>query len=113
VFTYYWDHAPPGATQATRGAYHGSEINYIFDNLYASGLPWTDADRTIADTLSDYVVNFVTDGDPNGRGLAHWAAANRRSATTMELGDTFGSIALADAAKADFYRRFFAGQDPW
>ena len=113
VFTYYWDHAPPGATQATRGAYHGSEINYIFDNLYAGGLPWTDADRTIADTLSDYVVNFVTDGDPNGRGLAHWAAANRRSAATMELGDTFGSIALADAAKADFYRRFFAGQKSW
>ncbi|MCT9111929.1 carboxylesterase family protein [Streptomyces mirabilis] len=114
VFTYYWDHAPPTqAGQTSRGACHGSEINYIFDNLYATDLPWTDTDRTIADTLSDYVVNFVTDGDPNGRGLARWAAAHPRSATTMELGDTFGSIALADAAKADFHQRFFASQKPW
>jgi carboxylesterase 2 len=110
VFTYYWDHTPPGST---RGAYHGSEINYVFDNLYATDLAWTDADRTIADTLSDYVVNFVTYGDPNGKGLTRWPAANRRFATTMELGDTFGAIALADDAKVEFYERFFATQMTW
>lgn len=48
----------------SRGAYHGSEINDVFDNLYATNLPWTDADRAVADTLSDYVVNFATHGDP-------------------------------------------------
>jgi para-nitrobenzyl esterase len=27
VFTYFWTHAAPGADAATRGAFHGSEIN--------------------------------------------------------------------------------------
>jgi carboxylesterase 2 len=114
VFTYYWEHVPPTATGAnSRGAYHGSEINYVFDNLYATNLPWTDADRTVADTLSDYVVNFVTHGDPNGHGITRWPAANHRFATAMELGDRFGTLALADAAKVDFFERFFASQKPW
>ncbi|MFE2416716.1 carboxylesterase family protein [Streptomyces hokutonensis] len=59
----------PATGPNSRGACHGSEINYVFDNLYATNLPWTDADRAVADTLSDYVVNFVTHGDPNGHGL--------------------------------------------
>lgn len=34
VFTYYWDHVPRTATGPnSRGAYQGSEINYVFDNL--------------------------------------------------------------------------------
>ncbi|KPI00179.1 Carboxylesterase [Actinobacteria bacterium OK074] len=112
VFTYYWEHAPPSTGGgADRGAYHGSEIQYVFNNLYATpDTPWTDADTAIADTLSDYVVNFATHGDPNGKGLATWPAANRRSATTMELGDTFGTTALADDAKVDFFTKFFAAQ---
>jgi carboxylesterase 2 len=31
----------------------------------------------------------------------------------MELGDTFGAIALADDAKVEFYERFFATQKTW
>jgi carboxylesterase 2 len=31
----------------------------------------------------------------------------------MELGDRFGTLALADAAKVDFFERFFASQKPW
>ncbi len=76
-----------------------SESNYVFDNLYATNLPWTDADRTVVDTLSDHVVNFATHGDPNGHGLTRSPAANHRLATTMELGDRFGAHALADPAK--------------
>ncbi|KAF7549537.1 hypothetical protein G7Z17_g6341 [Cylindrodendrum hubeiense] len=35
-YTYYWDHAPPGQE---RGAYHMSEIFYVFNNLYGTDLP--------------------------------------------------------------------------
>ncbi|MEV0634815.1 carboxylesterase family protein [Streptomyces sp. NPDC050619] len=110
VFTYFWTHAPPGQT---RGAYHGSEINYVFDNLYGTDLPWTDEDRAIADTMSAYVVNFAAHGDPNGQGLTHWAAARPGSATTMELGDAFGHIADADAANVDFFERYFPTRKAW
>jgi para-nitrobenzyl esterase len=42
VFTYFWTHAPPpGPNQQPfqQGAYQGSEINYMFDNLYATDNP--------------------------------------------------------------------------
>jgi carboxylesterase 2 len=112
VFTYFWTHAAPGPDAATRGAYHGSEINYVFNNLYATDRPWTDADRLIAGTLSRYVVNFAATGDPNGDGLPPWPAANPAEPVTMELGDGFGPIPVADRAKFEFHRRYLMTQPP-
>ncbi|RYX81693.1 hypothetical protein EON83_23100 [bacterium] len=117
VFLYYWTYAPPGPEQATKGAYHGSEINYVFNNLYATDLPWTDEDRRVADIMSSYWVNFATQGDPNtpkgGNELAKWDAFDYWSASVMELGHKFARIPLADAARFDFLRRFFASQEAW
>ncbi|WP_369254102.1 carboxylesterase/lipase family protein [Streptomyces sp. R35] len=111
VFTYFWTHAPPGQD---RGAYHGSEIQYVFDNLYASGSGWTDTDQKIADTLSDYVVNFATHGDPNGKGLTRWAPTRPRTYTTMELGDSWGPLADATGEQLDFYvEDYFPSQPAW
>jgi para-nitrobenzyl esterase len=110
VYTYYWTHAVPGQDM---GAYHGSEINYVFDNLYGTDDPWTSADYEIANTLSDYVVNFAKTGDPNGQGLARWAPTNAADQTVMELGDAWGPVPIATPDKAAFYRRFFSLQPPW
>ena len=110
VYTYYWTHAVPGQDM---GAYHGSEINYVFDNLYDTDDPWTTADYTIANTLSDYVVNFATTGDPNGGGLPRWVPTNAKDQTVMELGDAWGPVPIATPEKAAFYRRFFSLQPPW
>jgi carboxylesterase type B len=112
VFTYYWTHAPPGPEHDTRGVYHGSEINYLFNNLYARDLPWTDEDRKIADLMSSYLVNFAATGDPNGKSLPAWPAFNPRSPITMELGDHFAPIPVADSARLDFMKRYFMTQLP-
>ncbi len=110
VFSYFWTHAPPGQSS---GAYHGSEIQYMFGNLYAGGSSWTDTDEEIADRLSSYVVNFVTHGDPNGSGLPVWAASKADTPTVMELGDAWKPVKVAAPAKADFFERFFNTQQPW
>ena len=109
VYTYYWTHAAPNRNQ---GAYHGSEIFYVFDNLYATTAPWTATDYDIADTLSDYVVNFATSSDPNGSGLPSWKPTSGAQ-TVMEIGDSWGQIPVASAAKTEFFRQFFALQRPW
>lgn len=113
VFTYFWSHAVPGPTHDLRGAYHGSEINYAFNNLYATDLPWTDEDRRIGDIMSSYWANIADKGDPNGPGLPVWPAYDPDRPVVMEVGDSFGVIPIADEKKIDFWKRFFATQDAW
>lgn len=113
VYTYFWTHAPPGPDHDRRGAYHGSEINYVFNNLYATDKPWTDEDRKIADIMSSYWAHYAATGNPNGQGLPHWPAFDPRAPQVMELGDHFGPIAVADEVKVNFWRRFFQAQEAW
>ncbi|MFJ9541415.1 carboxylesterase/lipase family protein [Streptomyces sp. NPDC101225] len=113
VYTYFWTHRPPGPDHDIRGAYHGSEIVYFFGNLYPSTQGWTDQDREIADTLSSYLANYISTGDPNGHGLPMWSAHSPSSPTVMEVGEHYGPMRVATRAKVDFWRRYFATQDAW
>jgi len=113
VFTYFWTHAPPGPEGASRGAYHGSEINYVFNNLYAVDRPWTDQDRRIAGIMSSYWANFTATGDPNGAGLPAWPEFTPGRLVTMEVGDNFGPVPIAGPVKFDFIRRYLLTQKPW
>lgn len=113
LYTYSWNHAPPGPTHDLRGAYHGSEINYVFNNLYATDRPWTDQDRAIGDRMSDYWANIIKRGDPNGPGLPLWKAFDRDAPSVMLLGDKWEPIPIASPERIDFWSRFFQTQDAW
>lgn len=113
VYTYFWNHAPPGPDAAMRGAYHGSEINYALGNLYATDRPWTDEDRRIADIMSSYWANIVKTGNPNGAGLPAWPAYDAKAGSVMLLGEDWGMIPVATPERTDFWLRFFATQKPW
>lgn len=105
VYTYYWTHAPPGQS---KGAYHMSEIGYAFNNLYTNSSPWTSADYMIADKTSSYWANFIRSGDPNGEGLVEWPVSSTGSTLTMELGDTFGVVSVADERRIGFVKEWFS-----
>ena len=85
AYTYYWTHALPGPEIAKYGAFHTSEVPYVFNTLYMSPRPYVEADHKIADTMSSYWANFVKTGNPNGKGLAKWAPVGDGH-ETMELG---------------------------
>jgi para-nitrobenzyl esterase len=110
VYTYFWTHRPTGDRG---GAHHGSEILFVFNNLYLRDQPWTDEDRKIADTMSSYWANFVATGNPNGSGLPFWPIFNPPSPTVMELGDHYVSIPVASQPRLEFWKRFFQTQDAW
>jgi para-nitrobenzyl esterase len=116
-FVYHWTHAPPGPNSARQGAFHESEIFYVFNSLEVNDRPWTDEDRRIADLMSSYWANFAANGDPNGKGLPQWPAANAKSPVVMELGDHFGPIPIGEPARLAFIRRFYethpAGAGRW
>jgi para-nitrobenzyl esterase len=88
VYLYWFDRAPPGPQSAKIGAYHSAEIPYVFDSLDRVDRPWNEEDRKLADLMSSYWVNFAASGDPNGRGLPHWAAYDPKTDLSMELGTT-------------------------
>lgn len=110
VYLYIFAHAPPGADHDLVGAYHGAEVSYVFGHLYPTTNPWADKDRRLADTLSSYWVNFAKSGNPNGPGLPMWQPFDPKVETIMEIGDGFKPIPLAEPAKLDFWRRFYATQ---
>lgn len=105
IFTYSWTHAPPGQS---RGAYHASEVPYAFNNLYATASSWADEDYAIADRMSDYWVNFISNGNPNGKGLPRWPASSPSSSLTMQLGDAWGTEAVADEKRISFMKKWFS-----
>lgn len=53
------------------GAFHGSELQYLFDDEQLPG-PATPAQHRLADTMVRYWARFAHTGDPNGHGTAPW-----------------------------------------
>jgi hypothetical protein len=57
---YQFTHTDPNPTKGL-GAYHTSEIEYVFNNLWRNWT-YTAVDRQVADTMSSYWVNFAATG---------------------------------------------------
>jgi carboxylesterase type B len=104
IFTYFYSHPLPGPDIEKYGAFHTSEVPFVFNSLRRSDRPFTDADRKLAETISSYWANFARTGDPNGKGLPAWPAVSGDTAVTMELGDHVGPIPVAEKARLEFLR---------
>lgn len=100
VYVYLFDQA----VASERGAYHGSDLAYWFNDLKAGNRAWTDDDRRVADQVSSYWANFVKTGNPNGGSLPAWAAFDGNNPVAMRLGTNLGPQAIAGEKRLDFYR---------
>ncbi|KAH6894521.1 putative carboxylesterase [Thelonectria olida] len=116
IYTYYWDHAPPGQTQ---GAFHQSEIMYALNALYANAdtYPFTSQDYAIAKVMSTYWSNFIKTGNPNTSGsyknITHWYPNDGKSNYVMHLGDGWGNHTVAPSAAVDLIMDYFSQQKPY
>lgn len=113
LYTYFWTHPLPGPGSAMAGAFHGSEINYVFNSMDATDLPWSADDRKIGDIMSSYWANIAKKGNPNGPGLPVWPAWDAAKPQVMELGDHFAPMTIGTPPKRRFWTRFFQSQDQW
>jgi para-nitrobenzyl esterase len=92
------------------GAFHGSEIPYIFHTFGVRDWPWTEADAALADTISSYWLNFARAGNPNAAGLPHWPAYDATAQMTMELGDAVRAVPIHNLARLEFWNAFYTAQ---
>ncbi len=56
------------------GAFHSSELWYMFGTLGACWRPLTEGDFELSRRMVGYWANFIKNGDPNGAGLPRWEA---------------------------------------
>jgi para-nitrobenzyl esterase len=110
AWTYYFSRGIPWPEQPQYAAFHTSEVPYVFGNFKRLNRPWEPVDRQLSATMMAYWVNFATTGDPNGKGLPHWPAFDDKNHTTMELGEKTQPRPVADAARFEFFEKFFARQ---
>jgi para-nitrobenzyl esterase len=96
-YTYFFDRAIPWPAHPEFGAFHTSEVPYVFNNLKMLNRPWEETDKMVADRMSSYWVNFVKTGDPNGSGLPVWATFDSTRKETMELGKITGMMPIASS----------------
>jgi para-nitrobenzyl esterase len=80
VPTYAYEFNDPNAPQLfirpasfPYGAYHGSEVQYLFDIPNQTGAPALTADQqTLADTMKRYWTRFARSGSPNSDATPPW-----------------------------------------
>jgi len=106
IHTYYWTHALPGPDKNMFQAFHTSEVPYFFNSLDHSPRSFDKTDHAIAERLSSYWVNFVTTGNPNGKGLPAWPEFKAEEKMVTELGEHIGPRPIAAAAKAAFFEEY-------
>jgi para-nitrobenzyl esterase len=87
AYLYSFSHVPPNPNSKYLGAYHAGEIAYVFNNLNPQNALLQEVDRRLAETMSNYWVNFAKTGDPNGKGLPKWAPYKTSDEAYMDFGD--------------------------
>lgn len=76
AWVYYFTRQLPGDDA---GAFHSSELWYMFGTLDRCWRPSTEEDYKLSDHMVDYWSNFMKTGDPNGVGLSQWSVYARES----------------------------------
>jgi para-nitrobenzyl esterase len=116
VFYYYFAHHPPAPPEEryvenlgkNLGAYHGAELAYVFGNFVPHEWTWTEADRDLARTVSQYWVNFAKSGDPNGPGLPAWPTFDPKSNSVLYIDKTIAPGPVPNQKYYAFWDRFAA-----
>ena len=88
TWLYRFSLVPAAGRALLPGAFHTSEIYYVFGTLSAyPRVPTDAADAERSATVRGYWTRFAATGDPNGEGAAPWSRYDARSDRLMDFSD--------------------------
>ena len=103
IYIYYFERKLPATPDFVKyGAFHTGEVAYAMDDLKFLNRPWEPADQQLASLMSGYWVNFITSGNPNGKGLPPWPKFNSETKQAMVFDKTSGKRTLPDWQELQF-----------
>jgi para-nitrobenzyl esterase len=100
IYAYFDTYVEPGADSGRYGAFHSSEIPYVFGTLNtAPERGFTPKDIAHSKEMAAYWVSFITHGDPNGDHRPQWPKFDAAHPEVMELGAVAHAIPLLSPEK--------------
>ena len=106
VYVYRFARKVPATGEYVKyGAFHTGEVPYAYDNLKFSNRPSVKSDYELAKLMSAYWVNFITSGNPNGKGLANWPLYTAPNKPVMVFNEQSAVQDLKEAAALDLLQR--------
>jgi para-nitrobenzyl esterase len=69
IYAYLFQRQLPGDSS---GAFHSSDLWYVFHSMRHSWRPFTKGDEDLSIKMLDYYTNFAKTGDPNGKDGGMW-----------------------------------------
>jgi para-nitrobenzyl esterase len=85
------------------GAFHASELPYVFSNPLQPQAPLTPEDLSVAKQVMAYWGSMATQGDPNAAGRFAWPRYDATQETQLVLDLTLSTESAFKKAKCDFW----------
>jgi para-nitrobenzyl esterase len=108
-YLYRFTHASPVGAASGLGAFHGSELDYVFGNTLESGANskaadrYKQADHRLSDQIMTIWLHFARTGDPNLMYSSDWTRAGSNGEISyMDFGDTPTAKPFPDATFSAF-----------
>lgn len=104
VWMYRFSRVREGPVGAAWGAYHGTELPYVFDT-HDAWLPTTVTDRHITQSVMSYWRQFAASGNPNHIGVSRWPAFSGPENRVLQIDRNTKSVPPPDSSLCVLYGR--------
>ena len=104
AFLYHFTHAPSGALLPDLGAFHSSEISFVFGNpsLLLPDSPSAE-EAPLLEAMTGYWGRMAAKGDPNGEGAVEWPAYTMAGDENLVLDLAVSQQSGLKEARCDFW----------
>jgi len=87
AYLYEFSHVPADKPDFPNyGAFHTSEVPFALHTLHLWQRPWRDVDYKVEKEMNSYWVNFIREGNPNGKDVPEWKSYDKAEGNIMVIG---------------------------